>query len=896
MTSTNAFQYEMWFERALGLLNDWKKHKAGDHEVQEAYPLEYIGANLVEQVERIWRLNLSSERVEELNKNFLPCLEGWRGSLLEESLKGAEVVSFEALLDDVFDSIDFSLKVEEDPELDFDLKDEITDCLIKRDGLHLIMNFVERESAHLQEDFKSKVTTLLDERMAQISKLDKRIRESIDIFALTSDFCLNYARANNISDESLYWWLFEPINRAVDANIVSLLSLKSRFLKPTDDQRIKDLATFLNVEVQKKESESDNDTEGQNSDSSDQKTLRPISTEEPAEPSHVEEEVYEYALAASSQIDEDLQPAVYALVVNTKTGKVEHHKIVGLLGSDQYSSKDLAPDIQKIFRNIPTIAQAKFNVPVKKFNVDLGNTTEGCTGESIGLGAFLEYLVASELLVIDKPVAATGDLQFDGEIRKVSDINEKISLALTAGFKLILVPKENETDLQKELRSSDAVRFVANVKEAESSLRIYEISHHENAVNAIKELNIIKIRLRDEGFSVSEIKEGEWHHYLDVSGLGDNAKVMVYYNSKFIFKKPRVQGGKPNGALSIRLNELISTRVTSSEESTSESTHVTAKVKVLDSSTKSKIQTFLQKNFAENLQVLTENGCEYRYDIIKGEKTVIKQYKNGTLFLDGTSGELWTEIINAIYAVSQIRVNVTEEKQTADVLESLLPAGITTWIGVDEAGKGDYFGPLVTASVLVDPSNIEQLSNLGIRDSKLRTDTRNIELGEKIRSICGDKCYVLATMPEKYNQLLEEPPFEKDSQRLLAWQHRRAIENILLKYECQYAICDQFGPEDLIREGLKTGKGTQIEIIQRPKAEVNLAVAAASVLARREFLVRLQKMSSEYGVSFPKGASDFDSILKTARMLMEKRGKDILAKVAKVHFKTTKKIMEQLGK
>ncbi|MCL4518886.1 MAG: hypothetical protein M1587_06785, partial [Thaumarchaeota archaeon] len=252
MTPTNAFQYELWFERAISLLDDWKQHKAGNPEVREAYPLEYIGANLVEQVERIWRLNLSDKRVEELSENFASCLEKWRDSLVVESLKGAEITPLNALIDNVFDSIDFNLKVEDDPELDFDLKDEITDCLVKRDGLHLIMNFVERESAHLQEDFKSKVTTLLDERMAQISKLDKRIKERIDIFALTSDFCLNYARANNISDESLYWWLFEPINRAVDANIVSLLSLKSRFLKPTDDQRIKDLATFLNVEIQKK--------------------------------------------------------------------------------------------------------------------------------------------------------------------------------------------------------------------------------------------------------------------------------------------------------------------------------------------------------------------------------------------------------------------------------------------------------------------------------------------------------------------------------------------------------------------------------------------------------------------------------------------------------------------
>jgi ribonuclease HIII len=196
---------------------------------------------------------------------------------------------------------------------------------------------------------------------------------------------------------------------------------------------------------------------------------------------------------------------------------------------------------------------------------------------------------------------------------------------------------------------------------------------------------------------------------------------------------------------------------------------------------------------------------------------------------------------------------------------------------------------------MVDDNVLIDLSKLNIRDSKDLSDSQNIDMGETILEICKDKCYVLATMPEKYNELMEGTSFQSNSQKLLAWQHRRALENILQKYECAYAICDQFGPEYLIKEGLKTGKGQNITIIQRPKAEKDIAVAAASILARREFLLRLHKMSAEYKVVFPKGSSDLKSIFSVAEGLIRSYGRDVLRKTAKLHFKTTKHILDKLS-
>ena len=317
--------------------------------------------------------------------------------------------------------------------------------------------------------------------------------------------------------------------------------------------------------------------------------------------------------------------------------------------------------------------------------------------------------------------------------------------------------------------------------------------------------------------------------------------------------------------------------------------------KILNKEKRNKIQEFLKNSFGRYLQEINESGCDYRYDIIKNDKVYVKQYSSGKINVIGQSGSTWNEVVEAIELIWEQKLEISSAKKNnlTENNEKILPAFVTKWIGVDEAGKGDYYGPLVTAAVFIDPFIKDKLFSIGVKDSKDLSDNKNIELGSLIQEICGDKCYVLTTMPEKYNELISSPSFKGNSQRLLGWQHRRAMENILLKHECEYAVCDQFGSEYFINEGLKTGKGSKINIIQRPKAESDLAVAAASILARREFLTRLQKMNNEYNVTFPKGASDIKAIINTAEILIKQFGKDILNKVAKVHFKTTKCILEK---
>lgn len=209
-------------------------------------------------------------------------------------------------------------------------------------------------------------------------------------------------------------------------------------------------------------------------------------------------------------------------------------------------------------------------------------------------------------------------------------------------------------------------------------------------------------------------------------------------------------------------------------------------------------------------------------------------------------------------------------------------------IGIDESGKGDYFGPLVIAAVFVDATTKSELKLMGVRDSKKISDGRILELAPDIKTICPHS--VIAIGPQKYNELYAKI---KNLNRLLAWGHAKALETLLERgVTCERAISDQFGDERLILNALQE-KGRRIVLEQRTKAESDLAVAAASILARSEFLLRLKRLSQEVGTTLPKGTSPAAEL--AARMIIKKHGQDRLKLVAKLHFKTTQAVLAGLA-
>ena len=208
-------------------------------------------------------------------------------------------------------------------------------------------------------------------------------------------------------------------------------------------------------------------------------------------------------------------------------------------------------------------------------------------------------------------------------------------------------------------------------------------------------------------------------------------------------------------------------------------------------------------------------------------------------------------------------------------------------IGIDESGKGDYFGPLVIAAVFVDATTQGELALMQVRDSKKVSDGRVLEMARDIKTICPHS--VIAIGPQKYNELYAKI---NNLNRLLAWGHAKALENLLERVPCGRAISDQFGNERLILNALQE-KGRTIVLEQRTKAESDLAVAAASILARAEFLLRLKRLSTEVGTTLPKGASP--AVELAARMVIKRHGQDRLGDVAKLHFKTTQAVLAGLA-
>lgn len=209
-------------------------------------------------------------------------------------------------------------------------------------------------------------------------------------------------------------------------------------------------------------------------------------------------------------------------------------------------------------------------------------------------------------------------------------------------------------------------------------------------------------------------------------------------------------------------------------------------------------------------------------------------------------------------------------------------------IGTDESGKGDYFGPLVVAGIFVLDEQQEVLKELGVRDSKKISDNKVRQIAELVKN--GYKHSIVAIGPEKYNELYGKL---RNLNRILAWAHARVIENILEEVPCGKAITDQFGDRLYVEKALMK-KGRNIELIQMPKAEEDLAVAAASILARAEFLKRLYFLSQDYEIDLPKGSSPLAE--QAGLKLAKKRGVDVLNKVAKKHFKLTPRIMDMLDR
>jgi ribonuclease HIII len=253
-------------------------------------------------------------------------------------------------------------------------------------------------------------------------------------------------------------------------------------------------------------------------------------------------------------------------------------------------------------------------------------------------------------------------------------------------------------------------------------------------------------------------------------------------------------------------------------------------------------------------------------------------YESGKLVVQGKGTAEFVEFLLEPEILKQAKVGY----------EAILnPELMLPRIGVDESGKGDFFGPLCIAGVYVNETVIKSWAELGVRDSKnISSDKRISELAEKIRKTAGCVVNVVAIGNEAYNRLYSKM---KSVNAMLAWGHARVIENLMgMRYQMNplpvKAISDQFAASKSVIEKALMSEGRTIELVQRHKAEEDIAVAAASILARDEFVKGVAKLEHQFGIKLPKGASA--AVDAAAKQLVEERGAPSLGAVSKLHFRT----------
>ncbi len=275
----------------------------------------------------------------------------------------------------------------------------------------------------------------------------------------------------------------------------------------------------------------------------------------------------------------------------------------------------------------------------------------------------------------------------------------------------------------------------------------------------------------------------------------------------------------------------------------------------------------------------TFEGRQYQQFLAKKAGIAINLYNTGKIVFGGADQAERTRIEEYLGSLDASQVVKPVKEYPAIEVSG-------TRIGTDESGKGDYFGPLVIAGVLASGTQVKQLQEIEVKDSKTLSDIAVKNLAASIRKILQQtQREVIVISPKKYNELHQK--MGSNVNRILAWGHARAIENLLAANPgCETAVADQFGDKSYIEKALMQN-GKKVNLIQSPKAEREVTVAAASILARSEFVDQMREMSKHYRMEFPKGSTN---VIPTAEKFVLSCGGLALLNVAKVHFSITKKI------
>ena len=267
----------------------------------------------------------------------------------------------------------------------------------------------------------------------------------------------------------------------------------------------------------------------------------------------------------------------------------------------------------------------------------------------------------------------------------------------------------------------------------------------------------------------------------------------------------------------------------------------------------------------------------------KGPSCNVTAYQSGKLVIAGKGTEEF------------VQMTLEPEITMAPKLgydEVLHPDWFEAHAGLDESGKGDFFGPVVAATVIAQPTMIRQWVEAGIRDSKKIAEAQIIKLDELIRGTHGAVVRTCFCGMPKYNELMSRP--RANLNKLLAWQHATALQQALQEKQVPWGLLDQFTEKPLTQQELARKGVTGFDLRMRTKAEEDPVVAAASVVARAEFVRQMNALSREFGDKLQKGAGPL--VKKQAHQIIERFGVHALTRFVKLHFRTAYEVVSEAGK
>ena len=283
------------------------------------------------------------------------------------------------------------------------------------------------------------------------------------------------------------------------------------------------------------------------------------------------------------------------------------------------------------------------------------------------------------------------------------------------------------------------------------------------------------------------------------------------------------------------------------------------------------LQVVEARDIAHGRQVRLTNGAE---------TVVVNVYQTGKMVIGGKKTPLKAQL--------EAWKNLVQAAGGDDEGESASRKGVyRAHIGVDEAGKGDYFGPLVAAAVYVAADAAPALSRWGVRDSKSMSDTTIAALAFKIRARCPHAVDVLR--PPDYNRAYAR---HQNLNHLLAERHALVIDQMVAQTGCRAVLVDQFAPPEVLAQALAQ-RGLALDLSQRPHGETDVAVAAASILARQSFVAAVEDYRVKTGLPIPLGASA-PEVVEIGQEIVRRWGAAGLARIAKMNFRTTGKVLERM--